>query len=194
MTRSRRTNGTSPDDSGSRNTEALAKELFSRLGSPPVPDALRDESFLAGVYERAVAAEAETIGPILEASLTPCTAPDDACWQDVSEGPEIAGQVAAALPDAPDGVPGLLWTRIRADIREQRAERRRQAFASTWIRRAAAAALIGVGLLGALRYGPSLSDFSSDDGTWGPDPTVSKLVPVFRLDPSLAFDDKLLGR
>ena len=158
--------------------EALAAELFDRLESPPIPAALRDEGFLAGIYEHAAAAEAETLGPILDVAMTPVAAPDDACWQDVSEDGEIAHQVARALPDAPSGAPGWLWTRIREDIWQQRAERRRTTTASSWMRRAAAAVLIGAGLFGALRYGPPLSNLNL----------------VYRRDPGLALDDGLLGR
>jgi hypothetical protein len=165
----------------------LVTELFASLESPPIPAALRDDSFLAGIYEHAVAAEARTLGPILEASLTPSTAPDDACWQDVPDVPGITHQVEAALPDAPGAAPGLLWTRIAADIQEQRGQRRRQAFRTHFMRRAAAAVLLGVGLFGTL-------DFFASDGTPDLGPTVSRLVPVFRLDPGLAFDDSLLGR
>jgi hypothetical protein len=173
--------------------EALAAELFDRLESPPIPAALRDEGFLAGIYEHAAAAEAETLGPILDVAMTPVAAPDDACWQDVSEDGEIAHQVARALPDAPSGAPGWLWTRIREDIWQQRAERRRTTTASSWMRRAAAAVLIGAGLFGALRYGPPLSDFYFNGTQSGP-AVVSNLNLVYRRDPGLALDDGLLGR
>jgi hypothetical protein len=165
----------------------LVAELFASLESPPIPAVLRDDSFLAGIYEHAVAAESRTLGPILEASLTPSIAPDDACWQDVPDAPGIVHQVEAVLPDAPGAAPGLLWTRIAADIQEQRGKRRRQGFRTQFMRRAAAAVLLGAGLFGTL-------DFFASDGTPDLGPTVSRLVPVFRLNPGLAFDDSLLGR
>ena len=55
------------------------------------------------------------------------------------------------------------------------------------------AVLIGAGMFGALRYGPTLSDFYFKGTQNGP-AAVSNLNLVYRRDPGLALDDGLLGR
>lgn len=170
--------------------EARFTELFSHLETPEIPVELQDDSFLASVYDRALAAESASLGPVLDASITPVPVPDgewDAvAWADVGESEGVGDQVATAMPADPGPAPGVLWTRIRADIQEQRADRRR-AQKSRWMRLAAAGILISAGLVGFFIYGTS---YFNPDGT----PQTDQFV--FREDPSLGSSDlfQVLGR
>lgn len=153
--------------------EELHAELLDQLERPAVPLVLRQPRFLEGIYEHAAEAAAEPLRPVLEAGLTPSTAPADACWHEVGEPADMPDRVAAALPDSP--APGWLWARIQADMRRQRAAfRAGQGTAHrsahrlgvtriSRVRLAAAAILIGVGLFGLTHgFGPL---FSPQNGT-----------------------------
>ncbi len=172
--------------------ESRIAELFSHLQPPDIPAELKDEAFLIGVYEQAATVETAALGTILAATLTPRVVPDEQQWDAVawSEGPAgrlaVRDQVAAAMPAGPGPAPGVLWTRIRADIEAQRTERR-EGEASHWMRRAAAAILISASLVGFLRYGTSYFE---------PDGTPMEDHFVFLEDPGLgsASLDQILGR
>ena len=177
-------------------TEARIAELFSHLQPPEIPAELKDEAFLIGVYEQAAAAETAGLSTILAATLTPRVVPDEQQWDDVAwndvpwdegavAGPAVRDQVAATMPAGPGRAPGVLWTRIRADIDTQRTEWQK-AKSSHWLRRAAAAILISAGLVGFLRYGL---------GYFNPDGTTMEGHFVFVEKPGLDSPlDQFLGR
>ena len=148
---------------------ALERELLSRLRRPEIPDELRHESFLAGIYERA-AADTATVAPLLEQCLKPSVAPEDASWVDVEEHPGLRQQVEEALPGAE--APGWLWSRVRHDMHEQRAQRLTVVRQRRMVRLAAAAlVLCAAGI--AVREGFQAS-FPASDGT----PPTFKYVPT----------------
>ncbi len=172
--------------------EAFLAELFSHLQPPEIPAELADEAFLSRVYEQAAHAETANLRAILAATLTPRVVPEEQEWdtiawnEDSPGGAAVRDQVAAALPAGPGRAPGVLWTRIRADINAQRIERR-TAQSSHWMRRAAAAILISAGAIGFLRYGL---------GYFDPDGTTTMGHFVFREGPGREFapHDQFLGR
>jgi hypothetical protein len=134
------TEGPIVDDRIRRFHRHLLGELAA---SPPMPAEMECDTFLERIYEHAAAAEASGLGEILTAAMAPVTAPEDACWREVEEPPNIRDRVAAALPAA--DTPGWLWTRIRTDMRGQRAALdvcRRKSLRSAGLRYAAAAAVV----------------------------------------------------
>ena len=90
----------------------------------------------------------------------------------------------------------MMWTRIRSDIRAQRATRSAAASSHSdhvtttltvrWIRRAAASLLLGAGLFGLARILPPTEGFFLDDGT------QREITFVDQASPS-GIDDSILG-
>ncbi len=94
--------------------------ILAQLQRPVVPAALRSPAFLAGIYARAASVgEATPTGAALAAGLVATAMRQDPGW------PELVGdELGAAHSDLHSlpqtSAPGWLWSRIRADVREQR--------------------------------------------------------------------------
>ena len=71
------------------------------------------------MFERAAAAESESLGPILTETMTPQMVPDEGqwdalAWNELVEDTATRDRVVSVLPADPGPAPGVLWTRIRA--------------------------------------------------------------------------------
>ena len=93
--------------------------ILAQLQRPAVPAALRSRAFLESIYARAArAGEATPAGAALAAGLVATTMRQDPGWPEL-----VGGELGATHPDLHSlprtSAPGWLWSRIRADVRQE---------------------------------------------------------------------------
>lgn len=120
-------------------------ELLRSLSRPVLPDQLRSRDFLDSIYSRALEDAEERLSEHLGQTITQVEAPIDVDWCEPEQGTQIA-QDLRQLPRR--SAPGLLWPRIRADLRSLLQQRRRT-------RKMRYAAVAAVFLLSCLLLFPS---------------------------------------
>lgn len=168
----------------SNSTRQLHEALFEHLDVPEVPKELASSKFLERIYERAIEAEASELAPVFD-SITPLVAPEDACWQEVEETPELRGYVEAVLPgpDRSQAAPGWMWSRIREDLRRETGKLRRKSLVALRMRYAAAAVVV-------LSFGLGTT-FLLSDGTNKPAQIVFREDPGLRTAADGLFGEKI---
>ncbi|MHC5066278.1 MAG: hypothetical protein ACYTG5_20150 [Planctomycetota bacterium] len=129
-------------------------DLLRSLSRPEVPEQLTGRAFLDSIYERALQDSEKKLAEPLEKAICRVEAPEDVDWCES----EIDAPVAQGLRQLPRrSAPGLLWPRIRAELRSLVRQRRR----SRRIRYAAVAAVFLVScllLFQSRRSSPSEAD------------------------------------
>ncbi len=116
------------------------QKLLQSLGRPELPAALSSQEFLEGIYERALDRSASRLATPLREALQRVQAPKDVAWCE----PETASALTQGMRQLPRRpAPGLLWPRIRADLRSVVRHRRQ-------VRRLRFAAIAAVLLVSSL--------------------------------------------
>ena len=123
-------------------------DLLRSLVKPEPPALLSTREFLDGIYERALNRSASRLDAPLREGLTEVRAPDDVAWCELESTSPLPHEIRQ-LPLRP--APGLLWPRIRADLRAQVQHRR----AARRIRFAAIAAVVLLSALLLLQRRPA---------------------------------------